>query len=133
MCADAPVHHANHTDDLQRIGRGLYRRASSDDGLTQERSKANRAADQRSSQPTTQPVPSRGDPLTEWHWEGNVQSAMVAHLAMTGWSVLSVANTATKERGVDIIAATNGHRILVEVKGYPSKLYVRGSRQGEVR
>ena len=27
MCVDAPVHHANHTDDLVRVGRGMYRRA----------------------------------------------------------------------------------------------------------
>jgi hypothetical protein len=24
MCADAPVHHANHTNDLSRVGHGLY-------------------------------------------------------------------------------------------------------------
>ena len=27
MCANAPVHHLNHTDDLVRVGHGIYRRA----------------------------------------------------------------------------------------------------------
>jgi hypothetical protein len=27
MCANAPVHHANHTDDFERVGRGVYRSA----------------------------------------------------------------------------------------------------------
>lgn len=26
MCREAPVHHHNHTNDLERVGRGLYRR-----------------------------------------------------------------------------------------------------------
>jgi hypothetical protein len=28
MCANAPVHHANHTNDLERVGRGRYRRVT---------------------------------------------------------------------------------------------------------
>ena len=39
-----------------------------------------------------------------WHTEANVQAAVVAALAAAGWRILSVANTATKERGVDIVA-----------------------------
>jgi hypothetical protein len=26
MCADAPVHHENHTNDLRRVSRGVYER-----------------------------------------------------------------------------------------------------------
>ncbi len=34
MCANAPVHHANHTDDLVRVSRGVYRLASRPSGWT---------------------------------------------------------------------------------------------------
>jgi hypothetical protein len=67
----------------------------------------------------------------EWAWEGNVQSCVVAHLAATGWSILRVADTARRERGVDIIAQRDGQRLLVEVKGWPSSTYARGERVGQ--
>lgn len=49
--------------------------------------------------------------------EGNVQSRVATHLAATGWSIIRVADTAQRERGVDIIAERAGQRLLVEVKG----------------
>jgi hypothetical protein len=58
---------------------------------------------------------------------------MVSHLSHLGWAIQSVANTSTKEHGVDIIAAMDGSRLLVEVKGYPSRYYVHGDRKGEVK
>jgi hypothetical protein len=67
----------------------------------------------------------------EWAWEGNIQSCVVTHLAATGWSILRVADTAQRERGVDIIAQRDGQRLLVEVKGWPSSTYARGERAGQ--
>jgi hypothetical protein len=66
-----------------------------------------------------------------WAWEGNVQSRLTAHLAATGWSIIRVADTAQRERGVDIIAMRDGQRLLVEVKGWPSITYARGERAGQ--
>ncbi len=40
-------------------------------------------------------------------------------LAVDGWRILSVANTATKEHGIDVIASRDGQTAGVEVKGYP--------------
>lgn len=40
-----------------------------------------------------------------WHTEANVQAAVVTALASKGWRILSVANTATKEHGIDVCGA----------------------------
>lgn len=72
-----------------------------------------------------------GDPRHEWHWEGNVQAAMVDHLVAQGWSIVSSANTATKEAGIDVLAEGGGTRLAVEVKGYPSETYMSGKRLGQ--
>ncbi|WP_182481604.1 hypothetical protein [Nocardioides immobilis] len=37
----------------------------------------------------------------EWHTEANVQDPLVTALAADGWRILSVANTATKEHGIE--------------------------------
>jgi Holliday junction resolvase-like predicted endonuclease len=67
----------------------------------------------------------------EWHTEANVQAAVVTALAARGYRVLSVANTATKEHGIDVIAALNGTTVGVEVKGFPSKNYADPARADE--
>ncbi|WP_342564214.1 hypothetical protein NST84_03200 [Paenibacillus sp. FSL R7-0345] len=36
-----------------------------------------------------------------WYWEGNVQSKVVTHLALNGFSIRSVADTSTKVAGKD--------------------------------
>lgn len=125
MCVDAPVHHANHTDDLQRVERGLYRR------VERAGSEPRKPPVKEESEPARSPTPDSGDTHLEWHWEGNIQAAMVSYLASERWAIKSVANTAAREHGVDILADKDGHRIAVEVKGYPSLYYVRGPKQGE--
>ena len=67
----------------------------------------------------------------EWHTEANVQAAVVTALAARGYRVLSVANTATKERGIDVVAALDGVTLGVEVKGFPSRNYADPARAGE--
>lgn len=67
----------------------------------------------------------------EWHSEAAIQGAVVLHLALAGWTVLSVANTATREHGVDIEASRGVNRVVVEVKGYPSRFYADPRRAGE--
>jgi Holliday junction resolvase-like predicted endonuclease len=97
--------------------------------------------DSRTSAPTTPParrtVLSRSsggaDLGEEWHTEANVQAAVVTALAASGWHILSVANTATKEQGIDIIAARDGRTVGVEVKGFPSRGYADPARAGETK
>lgn len=63
---------------------------------------------------------SEGDTGRPWHWEGNVQSRLVAWLAANGYVIRSVAHTATRAQGEDIVAETpEGEELWVEVKGYP--------------
>lgn len=55
-----------------------------------------------------------------WHWEGNVQSAVVAYLVRLGYTIERVADTAAKEAGKDVAARRDGRSLWVSVKGYPS-------------
>lgn len=74
-------------------------------------------------------VPATSD--GEWHTEANVQAALVTALAARGYRILSVANTATREHGIDVIASHEGTTVGVEVKGFPSKNYADPSRAHE--
>jgi hypothetical protein len=69
----------------------------------------------------------------EWHTEANVQAFLVTALVSDGWRILSVANTATKEHGIDVIAGGDGQAVGVEVKGFPSRGYADPTRSGEVK
>lgn len=55
-----------------------------------------------------------------WYWEGSVQGAVVKHLVSTGYRIISVADTATKQQGKDIVAvAPSGETLWVSAKGFP--------------
>ncbi len=57
----------------------------------------------------------------DWWWEGNVQAAIVGHLASTGWRVTRVADTASQERGIDVTAERGGRRPLVKSRAGPRR------------
>lgn len=69
----------------------------------------------------------------DWHTEANVQASVVTALAADGWRILSVANTAAREHGIDVIASRDGQTIGIEVKGYPSRGYADPTRAREVK
>ncbi len=123
MCANAPVHHANHTNDLLRVERGMYRRMF--DGDVSESDSHTPVA--YSAEWTS--VSESPDP--DWYWEGHVQASVISGLATTGWRVLAVADTQSRAAGTDIVAETDGKKLHVEVKGYPSSTYARGDRKGQ--
>lgn len=51
---------------------------------------------------------------------GNVQDRVVEHVQNLGYRVLSVANTATKQQGKDVIATSpSGRTLWISAKGYP--------------
>ena len=61
-------------------------------------------------------------------------NSSIAFIAETSGSFgMSFSDTATRERGIDIVAERDGRRMLVEVKGYPSRYHVRGDRKGQVK
>ena len=129
MCTNAPIHHANHTDDLVRVGRGQYRRAVKGEAPDMRPATAG-------SRPTQEPTstsefPMHTEPQSEWFWEGNIQAAVVSHLASEHWSILAVADTESRESGADVRAKREGQTLWVEVKGYPSSFYARGPKRGQ--
>lgn len=40
----------------------------------------------------------------DWFWEGNVQGRLAVWLRDQGWEDVRIADTASRERGVDILA-----------------------------
>ncbi|MGH3304406.1 MAG: hypothetical protein ACRDOK_22545 [Streptosporangiaceae bacterium] len=79
-------------------------------------------------------VPPPTEPADDdWAWEGNIQARVVTHLAREGWQIISVADTARRVQGTDIIAERDGTRLLAEVKGWPSTTYARGERAGQLK
>jgi hypothetical protein len=58
-------------------------------------------------------------PPSSWFWEGNVQEKVVDLLRHNGWTITSQANTASHERGKDIIAERDSILLWVTVKGFP--------------
>ena len=54
-----------------------------------------------------------------WFWEGNVQSKVISFLASQGYHIRSVADTASRQQGIDIVAEKAGKLLWVSVKGYP--------------
>jgi hypothetical protein len=77
--------------------------------------------------------PTGFDESREPDWEGNVQARVCRWLLDEGWNLEQVANTATRERGTDVIARRDEQRVHVEVKGWPSLLYADPRRQAEVK
>jgi hypothetical protein len=67
----------------------------------------------------------------DWYTEAKIQSLVVSHLVSEGWSITSVADTATRARGIDVVARRGDQMIGVEVKGYPTRDYEDPARKGE--
>jgi len=140
MCGNAPDHHSTKYRDFERVGRALYRLTpvgptGADPSFTADAA-AEAVRPARTERPTATPQVRDTAPVAhddEWFWEGNVQAAVVTHLAHQGWQIKRVASTSTSEHGVDIEASRDGSTLLVEVKGYPGTTYARGERKGEAK
>jgi len=99
------------------------------------------AADRRSPEPQAAPKPAlhaearptEFDPSREPDWQGNVQARVCRWLLDRGWDLEQVANTASRERGTDVVARRDGERVHVEVKGWPSLLYADPLRRAETK
>jgi hypothetical protein len=82
--------------------------------------------------PTVVPVADRGVD-EEWHSEARVQAALVRSLVQDGWEIVSVADTAAREHGVDVLARRDAEQLAIEVKGFPSRNYADPARAGETK
>lgn len=126
MCLNSPDHHAVQYGDLIRVSHGAYRLATPEDAS------ASTVAEEPEA-PVSGEAEEDDAPETAWFWEGNVQASVVRHLAAEGWHIRRVADTASRERGVDVEADRDGAHLLVEVKGYPAATYARGKRAGQAK
>jgi hypothetical protein len=131
MCVNSPNHHAVQYDDFERVGRAQYRLRSAMDSVRGSVAPSPRTLTRPEQQkaPTSAPITH----VEEWFWEGNVQAAVVRHLATGGWHIRRVAGTASSEHGIDVEADRHSERILIEVKGYPGTTYARGERKGQTK
>jgi hypothetical protein len=77
------------------------------------------------------PIERAVDPTAPWYWEGNVQATVARFLVSEGWVIESVADTASRQQGIDLMATNGARRLAVEVKGYPGTVYARGERAGQ--
>ena len=128
MCINSPNNHATQYGDLRRVGRGLYRLTETGEA----------AADKLTVQSPANPDPAapkvletqQGPHHRDWSWEGNVQARLVQHLTADGWNIIRVADTESRERGIDVRARRGSITMFAEVKGFPSSDYLRGPQQG---
>jgi hypothetical protein len=75
------------------------------------------------------PVEQAGDTAGPWYWEGNVQASVARFLVAAGWTIESAADTASRERGIDLVASKGGRRLaLPSTSGPRSSSYERASR-----
>ena len=91
---------------------------------------------QHRDQPVINPVdenPPAVEPGPIWHTEARIQAAVVASLRASGWHIASEANTATRERGIDIVATKHLRIAGIEVKGFPARTYANPARSRETK
>jgi hypothetical protein len=60
-----------------------------------------------------------------------VQALLIEHLHREGWKIVRSADTARRERGIDIEAARGTETVAIEVKGFPGRNYADPRRAGE--
>ena len=139
---------------LTRVDRGVFRRATerevqewrAEHGDPKRRSaepeRGPESPDQQGSASPPQNAPKSQAPRpsahegragSEWHTEARVQSGLIAVLVNEGWRILSVANTATKEHGIDVVAARGDQTVGFEVKGFPTRRYADPARAAETK
>jgi hypothetical protein len=74
----------------------------------------------RTASPANTPESQKDRPkANHWFWEGNVQSSAVRYLVLQGYRIRSVADTASHQPGIDIVAEKGGRTLWVTVKGFP--------------
>lgn len=119
MCVNAPDNHGTTWPDLRRVSWGQY--------VLNSDTTANTSAQRAVTLP-----PASADPRG-WPWEGHVQALFGAYLLRRGWLITSLADTATKTRGVDLLAHKGPRLLGAEVKGWPSSGYADPRRAAEVK
>ncbi len=104
---------------LVRVDRGLYVLRASRTGMATDA--------------TTVRGAKVHEPARAWPWEGAVQAVFASVLHAHGWALISLADTATKAPGIDVLAHKGERRLGAEAKGWPSSGYADPRRAAEVK
>lgn len=67
------------------------------------------------------------------HTEARVQARLVSSLTRHQWHIHRVADTATREHGIDVLATKAGRTLAIEVKGYPGRFYSDPRRADKIK
>ena len=67
----------------------------------------------------------------DWHTEARVQAMLIKYLHREGWEIVRSADTARRERGIDVEATRGIETVAIEVKGFPGRNYADLRRAGE--
>jgi hypothetical protein len=82
----------------------------------------NQSTNKKEVEPSSQVIESDLASTANWSWEGNVQAKVVGYLIKNGYEIRSVADTAARTAGKDIVAVSkDDNELWVSVKGYPEK------------
>jgi len=68
----------------------------------------------------------------EWFEETNVAKKIREYLERNEWKIIKFSEN-KRQRGPDIIALKDNRKLIIEVKGFPSKKYVRGEKKGQLK
>ncbi|MGA2514342.1 MAG: hypothetical protein ABSG37_12105 [Candidatus Limnocylindrales bacterium] len=71
------------------------------------------------------------DARDDWAWEGHVVESLLTHLEGEGWRLVSRADPALREHGVDLLVARGRRRQAIEVKGWPRAVHASGAKAGQ--
>ena len=66
-----------------------------------------------------------------WYHEGQVSKKLVEYLKARGYTISKDNSDRISARGADIIADIQGEKEIIEVKGYPTTVYMIGKDKGK--
>jgi hypothetical protein len=132
MCGNAPDHHSTRCRDFERVARAMYRLTSDWPSVVPIAEPASRVVESRHPpDPNVRAVPLDHD--DEWFWEGNVQAAVVSHLARQGWQIMRVASTSSNRIRGRHRGGSGRNEAPRGGQGLSRTTYAKGDRKGETK
>lgn len=71
------------------------------------------------------------EPEDDWFYESRIQQVIRDSLISDGWNLLEESTTSTREPGPDLLMEKNSEKLRIEIKGWPSKNYIKGTNKGQ--
>lgn len=67
----------------------------------------------------------------DWFYEGQISKKLVDYFIKNGYTILKDNSNKISARGEDIIVDIQGHKEIIEVKGYPTTVHTKGKDKGK--